>query len=71
MLAESRGQRAVTLLRSIPQLGPIRSTQIVALADTPHRFRTKRQFWTCSGLAVVTHNSAEYEFKAGCVLRRS
>ena len=37
--------RAITLLRSIPQLGPIRSAQIVATADTPHRFRTKRQFW--------------------------
>ena len=59
MLAESRHHRAITLLRSIPQLGPIRSAQIVATADTPHRFRTKRQFWSYSGLAVVTHTSAE------------
>ena len=71
MLAESRHHRAIGLLRSIPQLGPIRSAQIVATADTPHRFRTKRQFWSYSGLAVVTHNSAEYEFHAGRVLRRS
>ena len=39
--------------------------------NTPHRFRTKRQFWSYSGLAVVTHSSAEYEFQAGRVLRRS
>jgi transposase len=30
MLAESRKHRAVTLLRTIPQLGPIRSARIVA-----------------------------------------
>ena len=71
MLAESRHHRAITLLRSIPQPGPIRSAQIVATADTPHRFRTKRQFWSYSGLAVVTHTSAEYEFRAGRVERRS
>ena len=71
MLAESRHHRAITLLRSIPQLGPIRSAQIVATADTPQRFRTKRQFWSYSGLAVVTHTSAEYEFRAGRVERRS
>ena len=44
---------------------------MVATADTPHRFRTKRQFWSYSGLAVVTHTSAEYEFRAGRVERRS
>jgi len=70
MLAESRNHRAVTLLRSIPQLGPIRSAMIVATVDTPHRFRTKRQFWSYSGLAVVTHMSSEYEIKAGRVVRR-
>ena len=71
LLAESRRHRAITLLRSIPQLGPIRSAQIVATAGTPHRFRTKRQFWSYCGLGVVTHSSAEYEFQAGRVLRRS
>jgi hypothetical protein len=29
---------------------------IVATIDTPHRFRTKRQLWSYSGLAVVTHS---------------
>lgn len=70
MLAESRKHRAVALLRTIPQLGPIRSAQIVAIVDTPHRFRTKRQFWSYSGLAVVTHMSSEYEIQAGRVVRR-
>ena len=69
MLAESRKHRAVSLLRSIPQLGPIRAALIVATVDTPHRFRTRRQLWSYSGLAVVTHMSAEYEMKSGRVVR--
>ena len=70
MLAESREHQAVSLLRTIPQLGPIRSALIVATVDTPHRFRTKRQFWSYVGLAVVTHMSSEYEMNAGRVVRR-
>jgi transposase len=69
MLAESRKHRAVTLLRTIPQLGPIRSALIVATVDTPHRFRTKRQLWSYVGLAVVTHMSSEYEIRDGRVVR--
>jgi len=69
MLAESRKHQAVALLRTIPQLGPIRSALIVAILDTPHRFRTRRQLWNYSGLAVVTHMSAEYEMKENRVVR--
>src|SRR6185295_6369045 len=69
MLAESRKHRAVSLLRTIPQLGPIRAALIVATVDNPHRFRTRQQFWSYDGLAVVTHMSAEYEMKAGVVVR--
>src|SRR5438034_764406 len=70
MLAESCRHRAVSLLRTIPQMGPIRAAFIVATVDTPHRFRTKRQFWSYVGLAVVTHMSSEYEMTAGRVVRR-
>jgi transposase len=69
MVAESRRHRAVSLLRTIPQLGAIRAALIVATVDNPHRFRTRQQFWSYGGLAVVTHMSAEYEMKAGCVVR--
>src|SRR5215471_12999600 len=57
VLSEGKHHKAVQLLRTIPQVGPIRAAQIVASAGTPHRFRTKRQFWSYSGLAVVTHTS--------------
>jgi transposase len=69
MLAESRKHRAVKLLRTIPQLGPIRAALIVATIDTPHRFRTRHQLWSYSGLAVVTHMSSEYEMKDGRIVR--
>ena len=69
MLRESRRHRAVTLIRTIPQLVPIRSALIVATVDTPQRFRTRHQLWSYSGLAVVTHMSSEYEIKGGHVVR--
>jgi len=69
MLTESRKHGAVKLLRTIPQLGPIRSALIVATVDTPHRFRTKRQLWAYSGLGVVTHMSAEYDLREGRVVK--
>ncbi len=52
MLQESRRHRAVQLLRTIPHLGAIRAALIVATLDTPHRFRTRQQLWSYSGLAV-------------------
>jgi transposase len=70
MLTESRRHRAVKLLQTIPEIGAVRAAQIVATVDTPHRFRTKRPFWSYSGLAVVTHMSAEYEMREGRVVRR-
>ena len=35
---------------------------MIALIQTPHRFRTKRQLWTYSGLGIETHDSAEYGY---------
>src|SRR5262249_32637080 len=70
MLTEGRKHRAVNLLQTIPELGPIRCALIVATVDTPHRFRTKHQLWSYIGLAVVTHMSAEYDVKDGRIVRK-
>src|SRR6204780_5241249 len=59
LLAESRKHTITAKLRQIPSMGPIRSALAVALIQTPHRFRTKRQLWTYSGLGLETHSSAE------------
>jgi transposase len=70
LLAESHKQGATKLLRQIPGIGPIRAALLVALLQTPHRFRTKRQLWAYSGLAIETHGSGEYRYVEG-QLRRS
>src|SRR6266571_1826982 len=44
-VGESHKHPAVKLLRQIPFIGPIRAGLLVALLQTPHRFRTKRQLW--------------------------
>ena len=38
--------------------------------QTPHRFRTKRQLWTFSGLGIETNSSADHRYVDG-QLRRS
>lgn len=70
LLAESRKHNATKVLRQIPSIGPIRAALLVALIQTPHRFRTKRQLWKYSGLALRTHDSAPYCYVNG-ELRRS
>jgi len=65
LLRESRKHAAVKLLRQIPTIGPIRSALLVALLQTPHRFRTKRQLWAYSGFAVQTYDSGEYRMVRG------
>ena len=57
LLAESRKHAITAKLRQIPSFGPIRATLAVALIQTPHRFRTKRQLWAYSGLALETLTS--------------
>jgi transposase len=67
LLAESRKHAITAKLRQIPSLGPIRSALAVAVAmiQTPHRFRTKRQLWAYSGLALETRTSAKYRYVKG------
>src|SRR5467141_1408209 len=65
LLAESRKQSATKLLRQVPAIGPIRAALLIALIQTPHRFRTKRQLWTYSGLGIETRDSAQYRFIRG------
>jgi len=68
-VVESHRHPAVKLLRQIPSIGPIRAALLVALLQTPHRFRTKRQLWAYSGFAVETHDSGEYRVVRGKVRR--
>src|SRR5882672_2364772 len=69
LLAESRKHAATKLLRQIPYIGPIRAALLIALIQTPYRFRTKRQLWTYSGLAIETRDSAQHRYVAGQLQR--
>jgi transposase len=71
LLLECRKHRESTLLRSIPWLGPIRVALLLARVQTPHRFRSKRQFWAYCGLALETRSSADYQMVNGELQRRT
>jgi transposase len=68
-LAESRKHKASKRLRQIPCIGRIRAARLIALMQTPHRFRSKRQLWTYSGLGIETHDSAQFRFVSGQLQR--
>ena len=69
LLAESQKHNAAKLLRQIPSIGPIRAALLIALIQTPHRFRTKRQLWAYSGLALKTSISGEHRVLQGQLKR--
>ena len=71
MLKEARQHKAFKILSEVPTLGPIRIAQIIAAVSTPHRFRTRRQFWAYCGFAVVTRSTDDYRFDENGPLRRS
>ncbi len=69
LIRRARQEEAYRRLRKVPGLGAIRVALILAYVMTPHRFRTKRQFWAYCGLAVVTWSSGEYVMRGGQVVR--
>ena len=50
---EARKHLDYPILASVPGFGAVRVGELLAIAITPDRFRTKRQFWPYIGLAVV------------------
>src|ERR1700726_4640410 len=53
----------------IPSIGSIRAALLIALMQTPHRFRTKRQLWAYCGWALKTSTSGEYRIVQGQLKR--
>lgn len=58
---EAARHSIVARIATAPGLSTIRASEIVAVVVTPHRFRTKRQFWAYCGLALVTRSSANWQ----------
>ena len=65
LLKESHKQAAQKILRTIPGLGPVRVALLLALLQTPHRFRNKRKLWGYGGLGLITRGSAQYQLQQG------
>ena len=70
LLAESKKHKVWKLLCGIPSIGPIRAAVLLGILQTPHRFRTKRQLWTYSGLGIEVHSSADHEVAKGQLRRK-
>lgn len=69
LLKESEKHQATKLLGSIPGIGIVRAAVIVGTVSTPHRFRTRRQFWTYCGFGVVRRSSSDYQFEGSKLVR--
>jgi hypothetical protein len=70
MLAAAQRAPGWAVLRTIPFFGPVRVALLLAILQTPWRFRTKRNLWAYAGLAVVTRSSADYLLVDGQAVRR-
>jgi transposase len=60
LVQEARKFPITKLLATCPGLGAIRAAQLVPIVVSPHRFRTKRQFWSYCGLGIVMRSSSDW-----------
>jgi transposase len=60
LLREAKKHPIARILETAPGFGPIRAARLVPVVVTPHRFRTKRQFWSYCGLGIVTRSSSDW-----------
>jgi transposase len=70
LVVQVRKHADYQILVKLPGFGPVRVAQLIAEVGTPHRFRTKRQFWPYCGYAVVTRSSADYQIVAGKIVKQ-
>ncbi len=60
LVEESKKHKVSRILRTCPGLGPIRVALLQAIVVSPHRFRSRRQFWAYCGLGIVTRSSSDW-----------
>ncbi len=60
LVREAKKHPIVGILETAPGFGPIRAARLVPIVVTPHRFRTRRQFWSYCGLGIVTRSSSDW-----------
>jgi hypothetical protein len=69
MVEQSRKHKEYKLLQTTPGVSEIRAAQLLAWVVTPHRLRTKRQFWSYCGLSVITRSSSDYRVEKGSLIK--
>ena len=60
LVEESHRHRISRILETAPGLGPVRVAQLIPVVVTPHRFRTRAQFWSYCGLGIEMRSSADW-----------
>jgi hypothetical protein len=60
LVREARRHSIAAKIETCPGFGPIRTAQLMATVVTPHRFRTRRQFWAYCGFGIVTRSSSDW-----------
>ena len=60
LIQEAHRHPIARVLETAPGMGPIRVGRLLPIVVTPHRFRTRRQFWSYCGLSVVTRSSSDW-----------
>jgi len=60
LVRESRKHPIARVLATAPGMGPSRVAQLLSIVVTPHRFRTRRQFWAYCGLGIVMRSSSDW-----------
>jgi len=59
-------------LKAIDGLGPVSCAVFIGEVGDPFRFRTRKQFWSYCGLAVITRDSGEYYVdSSGLIIRKT
>jgi transposase len=60
LVEEAKTHPIIGKLATAPGMGPIRTAQVVAITANPHRFRTRRQYWSYCGFGIVTRSSSDW-----------
>ena len=60
LVEEARRHKISRILQTCPGLGPIRVAEMIPIVVSPHRFRTRRQFWSYCGLGIVMRSSSDW-----------
>ena len=60
LIAQSHQHCISAVLQTCPGMGPIRVAETIPIIVSPYRFRTARQLWAYSGLAIVMRSSSDW-----------